>query len=115
MRHVSGKKYLVANSLSRRLKYRNDSDSLKKNIKEFLNYELKCLKIYYLLIAVCEERVKVNFGGIKYRGKAFVNAEGGGDSDKSFKSPGNDFFVDRNGNYNFTRILNLKLKYSEKY
>ena len=57
----------------------------------------------------------MNFGGIKYRGKAFVNAEEGENNNKSFKSPKNDFSINRNENYNFTRILNLKLKYSEKY
>ena len=57
----------------------------------------------------------MNFGGIKYRGKAFVNTEKGGDSDKSFKSPKDDFSAGRNGDYSFTRILNLELKYSEKY
>ena len=105
----------MVNSLFRRLKYRNDSDSLRKNIEKFLNYKLKYLEIYYLLIVVCEERVKVNFEGIKCRGKAFVNAEEGENSDKNFKSPKNDFFVGRNENYNFTRILNPKLKYSERY
>ena len=115
MRYVFKKKHLVVNSLSRRLKYKDDSDSLRKNIKKFLNCELKCLKIHYLLVAVCEGRVKVNFGGIKYRGKAFVNAGGSGNNDKSFKSPKNDFFTNRNENYNSIRILNLELKYSEKY
>ena len=57
----------------------------------------------------------MNFGGIKYREKAFVNAGKGENNSKNFKSPKNDFFVNKNGNYNFTRILNLKLKYSEKY
>ena len=105
----------MVNSLSRRLKYRNDSNSLRKNIKKFLNYKLKYLKIYYLLIAVCEKRVKINFEGIKYKEKAFVNAEKDENSDKNFKSSKNDFFADKNGDYNFIRILNLKLKYSEKY
>ena len=115
MRYVPKKKYLVVNSLSRRPKYKNDNNSLKKNIKEFLNHKLKYLKIYYLLVVVYEGRVKVNFGNIKYRGKAFVNAEGGENSDKSFKSSKNDFFIGGDGDYNSTRILNLKLKYSEKY
>ena len=115
MRHVPKKKYLIADNLSRRLKYKNDSNSLRKNIKKFLNYKLGYLKIYYLLIAVCEGRVKVNFGNIKYRGKTFVNTKEGENSNKSFKSSKNDFFIDKNGDYNFTRILNLKLKYSEKY
>ena len=115
MRYVPKKKYLVINSLSRRLKYKNDSNNLKKNIKKFLNYKLKCLEIYYLLVTVCERRVKINFENIKYRGKTFVNAGKGENSNKNFKSPKNDFFINRNGNYSFIRILNLKLKYSEKY
>ena len=115
MRYVFKKKYLVVNSLSRRLKYKDDSNSLRKNIEKFLNHELKCLKIYYLLIIVYEGRIKVNFEGIKYRGKTFVNAGRGENNNKNFKSPKNDFFIDRNGDYNFTRILNLKLKYNEKY
>ena len=105
----------MANSLSRRLKYKDDSNNLRKNIEKFLNYKLGCLKIYYLLVIVCEKRIKVNFGGIKYRGKTFVNAKEGGNNNKSFKSSKNDFFINRNGDYSFTRILNLKLKYSEKY
>ena len=105
----------MINSFSRRLKCKDDSNSLRKNIKEFLDYKLKYLKIYYLLVAVCERRVKVNFEGIKYKGKAFVNTEEGGNSDKSFKSSKNDFFINKNGNYSFTRVLNSKLKYSEKY
>ena len=105
----------MVNSLSRRLKYKDDSNNLRKNIKKSLDYELKCLKIYHLLITVYEGRVKINFGGIKYKEKAFVNTEEGGDSNKSFKSPKNDFSTGKNGDYNFTRILNLKLKYSEKY
>ena len=115
MRHVPKKKHLIVNSLSRRLKYKDDSNNLRKNIKEFLNYKLGYLKIYYLLVAVCEGRVKINFGGVKYKGKAFVNAGKGGDSNKSFKSPKNDFFINKNGNYSSTRILNSELKYSEKY
>ena len=115
MRYIPKKKYLIINSLSRRLKCKNNSDSSRKNIEEFLNYKLKCLKIYYLLIAVYEESVKVNFGGIKYRGKAFVNTEEGENNNKSFKSSKNDFFISENENYNFARFLNLKLKYSEKY
>ena len=57
----------------------------------------------------------MNFGGIKYREKAFVNAEGGENSSKSFKSLKNDFFANRDENYSFTRVLNLELKYSERY
>ena len=57
----------------------------------------------------------MNFGGIKYRKKAFVNTKKGENSNKSFKSLKNDFFTSRDGNYNFIRILNLKLKYSKKY
>ena len=105
----------MVNSLFRRLKYKDDSNSLRKNIKKFLNHKLGCLKIYYLLIIIYEGRVRVNFESIKYRGKAFVNAGEGGNNNKSFKSPKNDFSTGGNGNYNFTRILNLKLKYSEKY
>ena len=105
----------MANSLSRRLKYKDDNNNLKKNIKKFLNYELKCLKIYYLLVIVCEKRVRMNFENIKYKEKAFVNAGEGENNGKSFKSPKNDFFIDKNGNYSFTRILNPELKYSEKY
>ena len=115
MRYVPKKKYLVVNSLFRRLKCKDDSNSLRKDIEEFLNYKLGCLEIYYLLIIVCEGKVRVNFGGVKYRRKTFVNAGGGGDGGKSFKSPKNDFSTGENGNYNFIRILNLKLKYSEKY
>ena len=73
------------------------------------------MEIYYLLVAVYEKRVKVNFEGIKYKEKAFVNAKKGENNNKSFKSPKNDFSINRNENYNFARILNLKLKYSEKY
>ena len=80
-----------------------------------MNYKLKYLKIYYLLVAIYEERIRVNFGGIKYKEKAFVNAKKGGNNNKSFKSSKNDFSIDRNGNYSSARILNLKLKYSEKY
>ena len=105
----------MINSLFRRLKYKDNSDSSRKNIKKFLDHELECLKIYYLLITICEERIKVNFGGIKYRGKAFVNTEEGEDNSESFKSPKNDFSINRDGNYSFIRILNLELKYSEKY
>ena len=115
MRYVPKKKHLVVNSLSRRPKCKDNSNSSKKNIEEFLDHKLKYLEIYYLLVIVCEGRVRVNFGGIKYRGKAFVNTEKGGDSNKSFKSPGNDFFISGNGNYSPARILNFKLKYSEKY
>ena len=115
MRHVPKKKHLVADSLSRRLKYKDDSNNLRKDIKEFLNYKLKCLKIYYLLVTVYEERIKINFGGIKYRKKAFVNTKEGENSGKSSKSLKNDFSTGGNGDYNFTRILNSKLKYSEKY
>ena len=105
----------MVDSLFRRLKCENDSNNLKKNIKEFLDYKLKYLKIYYLLVIIYEERVKVNFGGIKYRRKTFVNAEKDGDGGKSFKSPKNDFSVGGDGDYSFIRILNLELKYSEKY
>ena len=105
----------MVNSLSRRPKYKDNNNSSRENIKEFLNHKLKYLKIYYLLIAVCEKRIKMNFEGIKYRGKAFVNTEEDENSDKSFKSPKNDFFIGGNENYSFARILNLKLKYSEKY
>ena len=105
----------MVNSLSKRLKCKDDSDGSRKNIKEFLNYKLKCLGIYYLLVIIYEKKVRVNFGGIKYKGKAFVNVGRGGNNNKSFKSPKNDFFTDGNKNYSFTRILNLKLKYSEKY
>ena len=105
----------MANSLSRRLKYKDNNNSSRKNIKRFLNHKLKCLKIYYLLVTVYEKRVKVNFEGIKYREKAFVNTEKGENSNKNFKSPKNDFSINRDENYSFTRILNLKLKYSEKY
>ena len=115
MRYVPKKKHLVVNSLSRRLKYKDDSNNSRKNIEEFLNYKLECLKIYYLLVAVCEGRVKINFKNIKCRGKTFVNTEEGGNNNKSFKSPKNDFFVGGDGNYNSARILNLKLKYSEKH
>ena len=115
MRYVPKKKHLIANSLFRRPKYKDDSNNLKKDIKEFLNYKLKYLEIYYLLVAVCEGKVKVNFRNIKYKGKAFVNAKEGGDNNKSSKSPKNDFFIGGDGNYSSTRILNLKLKYSERH
>ena len=105
----------MVNSLSRRLKYKDDSNNLRKNIEQFLNYELKYFGIYYLFIAIYEKRVKKNSGNVKYRGKAFVNTKEGGNKNKSFKSPGNDFFVSKNENYNSTRILNSELKYSEKY
>ena len=105
----------MVNSLSRRPKCEDDSNSLRKNIKKFLNDKLKCLEIYYLLVIIYERRIKVNFEGVKYREKAFVNAKEGENSDKSFKSPKNDFSVNKNGNYSSARILNLKLKYSEKY
>ena len=105
----------MANSLSRRLKYKDNNNSLRKDIEKFLNYKLKYLKIYYLLVIIYEKRVKINFGGIKYKGKAFVNTKEGEDNNKSFKSPGNDFSINKNGDCNSARILNLKLKYSEKY
>ena len=84
-------------------------------MEEFLDYKLGCLKIYYSLIIVYEGRVRVNFGGVKYRGKAFVNAEGGEDSSKNSKSPKDDFFISGNGNHSPARILNLELKYSERH
>ena len=115
MRHVLRKKYLVADSLSRRPKCEDDSNSLRKDIEKFLNHKLRYLEIYYLSVTKYEERVRVNFGGVKYRKKAFVNTKGGGNSSKSFKSPEDDFSADRDENYNFTRILNLELKYSEKH
>ena len=115
MRHVPGKKYLVADSLSRRLKCEDDSDGSRKDIEEFLDYELKCLEIYYLSVTVYEGRVRMNFGGVKCRGKAFVNTGKGGNSSESSKSPGDDFSVDRDGDYNSIRILNLELEYSERY
>ena len=76
---------------------------------------MKYLKIYYLLGAVYEGKIKINFENIKYKKKAFVNTGKGENNNKSFKSPKNDFSVNKNGNYSFIRILNLKLKYSEKY
>ena len=115
MRYVPRKKHLVANSLSRRPKCEDDNNSLRKDIKEFLDYELKCLKIYYLLVVKYEGRVRVNFGGVKYREKAFVNAGKGEDSGESSKSPKDDFFINKNGDYGSARILNLELKYSEKH
>ena len=115
MRYVPKKKYLIVNSLSRRLKCGDDNNSLRENIEKFLDYELKCLEIYYLLVIIYEGRIRVNFGGVKYRGKAFVNAGEGENNNKSFKSPKNDFSIGGNENYSFTRILNSKLKYSEKH
>ena len=115
MRHVPKKKHLVADSLSRRLKYKDDSNSLKKDIKEFLNHKLECLGIYYSSVVKCEERIRVNFGGVKYREKAFVNAGGGGDNSESSKSLKNDFSAGGDGNYSPARILNSELKYSEKH
>ena len=115
MRYVPKKKYLIVNNLFRRSKYKNNNNSSKKDIEKFLNYKLKYLEIYYLLVIIYEERIRINFESIKYREKAFVNVKKDGNNNKSFKSPKNDFFINRNENYSFTRILNLKLKYSEKY
>ena len=115
MRYVFKKKHLIVNSLFRRLKYKNNSNSSREDIEEFLNYELKYLKFYYLLAIVYEERVKINFGDIKYKEKAFVNTKKGENNNKNFKSPKDDFSINRNENYNSTRILNSELKYSEKY
>ena len=115
MRHVPGKKHLVADSLSRRPKCEDDSDGLRKDMEEFLDHKLGCLRIHYSSVAVCEGKVRVNFGGVKCREKAFVNAEGGGDSGESSESPKDDFSAGGNGDHSPTRILNPESEYSERH
>ena len=105
----------MADSLSRRPKCEDDSDGSREDMEEFLDHELGYLGIHYSSVAVCEGRVRVNSGGMRCRGKAFVNAGGGGDGGESSESPGDDFSAGGDGDHGPARILNPESEYSERH